>query len=189
MDGSQGVPPLSLEKKQSTFRKEKKHSKFVVSPKKDGNFVALTSLGMNLSHPKISGFRKDISESVSESMSPARSEESKAIRLFKGNQSPNYSDGDQEFSEEEKSIVAKKKNKVKAKEVIDFPSFESDERDENIPKLCKVNKDCSVSEDSIDDVINIKIFTYRRNLLVKDYSIQAHSNHDVMKRQKGWNNN
>eukprot|EP00344_Euplotes_crassus_P010970 CAMPEP_0197015722 /NCGR_PEP_ID=MMETSP1380-20130617/75379_1 /TAXON_ID=5936 /ORGANISM="Euplotes crassus, Strain CT5" /LENGTH=154 /DNA_ID=CAMNT_0042441867 /DNA_START=102 /DNA_END=563 /DNA_ORIENTATION=+ len=154
MDGSQGLPPLSMEKKQSTFRKEKKHSKFVTSPKKDG---------LNLGNPKISGFKKEISESVSDSMSPARSEESKAIRLFKGNQSPNYSDGDQEFSEEEKSFAIKK-NKVKAKEVVNFPSFESDERDENIPKLCKVNKDCSVSEDSIDDIINIKIFTYRRNL-------------------------
>ena len=47
-----------------------------------------------------------------------------------------------------------KENKVDNKSNTLFPSFESDERDENVPKLC--NSDQSVSDDSIGDVINIK---------------------------------
>ena len=87
--------------------------------------------------------------------------------MFKNGESPKLDDEKENFSEEEKYKTKNKKDKSKNKENELFPSFESDERDENVPKLWNNDKDLSVSDDSIEDIINIKIFTYRRNLLGK----------------------
>ena len=61
-----------------------------------------------------------------------------------------------------------------------FPSFNSDERDEAVPKLWDKNEEQSVSDDSEEEAINIKIFTYRRNQLMRDYNFEANENFKVL---------
>lgn len=107
------------------------------------------------------------SKSHSDSNSVSRSSGSEVVRLFKNEESSKLDDDKDSLNEEEKHRSRHKKHKVYHKEDNLFPSFESDEIDENVPKLWNNDNDPSVSDDSIEDIINIKIFTYRRNLLGK----------------------
>lgn len=86
-----------------------------------------------------------------ESNSVSASSGSEVVRLFKNGDSPKLQSEKRNRSDESE---VHKENKVDNKSNTLFPSFESDERDENVPKLC--NSDQSVSDDSIGDVINIK---------------------------------
>jgi hypothetical protein len=60
-----------------------------------------------------------------------------------------------------------------------FPSFTSDERDENVPNLFDYD-----SDESLNDVLHIKIFTYRRDLFQRKYVFRPKNNFRVMRRCK-----
>ena len=122
------------------------------------------------------------SKSMSDSNSVSVSSSSKVVRLFKGGESPLNEMERENFSADyvEKRKREENKDKIDLNPINMFPSFESDERDENVPRLWNQREEQSVSDDSIEDVINIKIFTYRRNLLVKEYIFDAHDNYMVM---------
>lgn len=76
---------------------------------------------------------KSKSDSISGSIS---SSSSKAIRLFNNHENPSI-DNKENLSKDhaEKRRKDQKKDKLENKKLDPFPSFDSDERDENVPRL------------------------------------------------------
>lgn len=58
-----------------------------------------------------------------------------------------------------------------------FPPFTPEERDENVPDLRRRD-----SEDSMDGVLHVRIFTHRRDLIQRKYHFRPKNNFRVMRR-------